>query len=153
MVHRNAAKVERMHIGVTRHTVDTRHARHIAQLVYARRIDHEDPAAELLLQLARKLHAEIGRVLHSALSGGCIFDEPIVDNVYAARHRIAAPATADDSVNIRKIDVIFVQKVHDDLFAVWKLRVHRRELQKHGGIVEHFGFQHLVIVLEKRQLC
>ena len=152
VVHRHAAKVERVHIGVARHAVDAGHARHIAQLVYARRIDHEDPAAELLLQLARKLHAEIGRMLHAALPGGGVLDELIVDNVYAARHRVTAAAAADDGVHVRKVDMVLAQKVHDELFAVRELRVYRRELQQHRGIVKHIGFQNFMFVLEKRQL-
>ena len=104
------------------------------------------------MQLARELHAEIGRMLHAALSGGGILDELIVHNIYAARYRVTAAAAADDGINIRKVDMVLVQKVHDKLFAVRELRVYRRELQKHGGIVKHIGFQGFLFVLEKRQL-
>ena len=120
---------------MARHISNAGHARHIAQLVHARGIDHKDLAAELLLQLAGELHAEIGRVLHAALSGGGVLDELIVDGVH-----------------VRKINVVFAQKVHDDLLAIRQLRIHRGELQKHGGVVEHVGFQNLAVVFEKRQL-
>ena len=79
-------------------------------------------------------------------------DEFIVDNVYAARHRVTAAAAADDGVHVRKVDMVLAQKVHDELFAVRELRVYRRELQQHRGIVKHIGFQNFMFVLEKRQL-
>ena len=152
MVHRNAAEIERVHIGVARYIGNAGHARHVAQFVHTRRVHHKDLAAKLLLQLARKLHAEIGRMLHAALPGAGVADELIVDDIYAARYGITAPAAADDGVHIRKIDAVFAEKVHDDFFAVRQLRIHRRKLQKHGRVVEHLGFQYFLIVRKERQL-
>ena len=91
-------------------------------------------------------------MLHAALPGGGVVDELIVDDIYAARYGIAAPAAADDGVHVRKVDMVLAQKVHDELFAVRELRVYRRELQQHRGIVKHIGFENFMFVLEKRQL-
>ena len=47
--------------------------------------------------------------------------------------------------------MVFVEKVHDDLFAVRELGVYRGKLQQHGGVVKNVCFKDLAVIFKKRQ--
>ena len=93
----------------------------IAELVDNRRIHHDHDSAVFLMHLVRHLDAQHGRVVQPALGRSCVRNQPLIDLVYASRHRVAASASADNRIDAGQVDVILLQEIVDNLHAVIQL--------------------------------
>ena len=131
------------------HPLDAREPRVVVELVHGRGIEREGGLPELLRELPREHHPELGGVLRTVKAlDGVVID--ILVNVYdAARLGVRAAAAADERVDRMGIHALRLEHVEDHFAPEGHLVVDVRKLQKHGRFVEELPLEDRCLILEE----
>ena len=127
---------------------NTRYPCKVAELISLRAVNHEHPAAVLLLQSSGKRDAEIGRMVDTRDRIQIVLNQQLIGLICASDARHVRAAASDYGIHPGEVDTVVVKELPDHLKPVVKLLPDAPETCQQRRVLKDVRLHPLLLVFK-----